>query len=560
MPDITPKGKPEGLVQSDKTISILSNILSQAYDKVNKTLIRGDYSTRSRRNAIIRQLDEIVESTDGLVRDWVKVSVPNFYEQGMFEATKSLADRGDNITIKSTFNHFHREAIEAISQDTYFHIASGIKGISLKGRQMVDMGTRQSLIEKIATGRITGDSITDIRNEVKKQFREQGITALIDRSGREWDLDRYGEMLARTKLTQAHNSGVTNRMLEAGYDLVQVSGHSGACPLCRPFEFQVLSVSGRNPSFLSLDDARGAGLFHPNCRHIITAYHNRYLDESVIWDTDKQEYRPYKDFIADKFNKPSFDYKTGVKESDIPTNRVYKVYRAEDSKGAGATLGEGKYFAFDKQNVERYGKDIKEYYLDPTAKMLELSTVQKVNEFEDEIKLKYGDRLAELIHKYGAEEANARAITEYAKKLGFNGIISDDEVLGSIVFDPKFLIPTKSKQAKKVAELIISDDLKQYELAFNNEDLRTLERLRGKYPTDSRFKIHMEYTDLKPTTQDFNNILSKHKDAIDELGYSGIDEFNRLLEKGNKTELNKFIANMDNTNLANELKNLLEFM
>jgi hypothetical protein len=78
---------------------------------------------------------------------------------------------------------------------------------------------------------------------------------------------------------------------EAGVDLVIVSDSPRECPLCRPWERKVLTVGGPDGERTveaehatedgrtvrvsvagSLDEARRAGLQHPNCRHSVSAY------------------------------------------------------------------------------------------------------------------------------------------------------------------------------------------------------------------------------------------------------------------------------------------------
>lgn len=66
---------------------------------------------------------------------------------------------------------------------------------------------------------------------------------------------------------EAHLQGTANRLTEYGHDLVIVSYHPGACPLCVPWENKVLSITGKAEGYPTLDEAKAAGLFHPNCRH-----------------------------------------------------------------------------------------------------------------------------------------------------------------------------------------------------------------------------------------------------------------------------------------------------
>ena len=69
------------------------------------------------------------------------------------------------------------------------------------------------------------------------------------------------------------------QQLRLGEDLIQVSSHKGACPLCEPWQGAVLSISGNHPTYPALADAKAAGLFHPNCAHVVMPYSERYALE-----------------------------------------------------------------------------------------------------------------------------------------------------------------------------------------------------------------------------------------------------------------------------------------
>lgn len=102
-------------------------------------------------------------------------------------------------------------------------------------------------------------------------MRRQGITHFVDRAGRRWQIDTYAEMCVRTGIANASRAGFDQSMEERGIDLVYVSGHPGACPLCVPWEGVVLSRNG-DGEHPTVDEAMSAGLFHPNCGHVLFEY------------------------------------------------------------------------------------------------------------------------------------------------------------------------------------------------------------------------------------------------------------------------------------------------
>lgn len=117
----------------------------------------------------------------------------------------------------------------------------------------------------------------------------QGIRSFTDVAGRNWQAASYVEMAVRTGAGKAAVQGHVDQLAENGLDLVMVSNSPRECEACRPWEGKVLSISGGVAGTIeaesatsdrtvkvrvagSLDEARRAGLQHPNCRHSVSAY------------------------------------------------------------------------------------------------------------------------------------------------------------------------------------------------------------------------------------------------------------------------------------------------
>jgi len=126
---------------------------------------------------------------------------------------------------------------------------------------------------EVVAGTLTG---VETRKQIAKRFMnrlaDEGITSFTDKKGRKWEMGAYAEMVTRTTTVQASLQGHIDRQLEAGRDLIVISDHAGECPLCRPWENKVLSITGATNGYPSLASAKEAGLFHPNCRHSLTGY------------------------------------------------------------------------------------------------------------------------------------------------------------------------------------------------------------------------------------------------------------------------------------------------
>lgn len=122
-----------------------------------------------------------------------------------------------------------------------------------------------------------------------KRFMDKGITGFVDRAGRRWQLSSYVEMAVRTVTQRAAVTGQTDRLDALGVDLVMVSDNVQECAICRPYEGKVLRLNAGPTGLITvpheltdapfqvdvvstLADAMIAGLFHPNCRHSVSAF------------------------------------------------------------------------------------------------------------------------------------------------------------------------------------------------------------------------------------------------------------------------------------------------
>lgn len=109
--------------------------------------------------------------------------------------------------------------------------------------------------------------------EALTAFADEGITGFVDRGGHHWTLESYSEMAVLTAIERATISGYTDTMRAYDYDLAVIDGHGGSCPVCAAWEGVIVSVSGENPDYPSLDEAEDEGCFHPNCVHGISTYY-----------------------------------------------------------------------------------------------------------------------------------------------------------------------------------------------------------------------------------------------------------------------------------------------
>lgn len=147
------------------------------------------------------------------------------------------------------------------------------------GRTEQDVYRRVGL-EQVANMQATGRGANITVPGFVEALRREGITAFVDKAGRNWSLHTYCSMVTRTTSRQAEVMAVLTADPEQ--DLYQISRHGTTCGLCAPYEGRVYSKSGTDPDFPPLADAFGkvdpAGPntlantylnIHPQCLHVL---------------------------------------------------------------------------------------------------------------------------------------------------------------------------------------------------------------------------------------------------------------------------------------------------
>jgi len=207
-------------------------------------------------------LDNVQAIIEGLVtgsRTWCEQAIPRVYLAGAETADAQVKALGRQVSIG--FGAVHQQAVKVLADATFQRLTDAA---GLIGRRVEDVYRRVAL-EATRQSIIGAKDWRSVARDYQARLRAEGITSFRDAAGREWNMRTYSEMVARTTTMEAHIQGTGNRLLEGGFDLVKVSSHLGACEKCAPWEGRVLSLTGKTPGYPTMDEARAAGLFHPNC-------------------------------------------------------------------------------------------------------------------------------------------------------------------------------------------------------------------------------------------------------------------------------------------------------
>ena len=253
---------------SDAEINRLVKFYEQAereiLDRLNRALLRGnktEYLAQMKKN-----IDIILQQLREGNRTWCEQAIPRVYSQGLYSADAMLKDVGTSTS--AAFGAIHQQAAQVMAENAFQRLQDVVQVI---GRQAE--GIYRDLALESVRGTVVGyETWKQVANRYREQLAERGVTGFRDRSGRAWNMRTYTEMVARTTTQQAHTEGTLNRLSEQGHDLIIVSRHRGACPLCTPWEGKILSISGKTKGYPTFEEAKASGLMHPNCRHTVSLY------------------------------------------------------------------------------------------------------------------------------------------------------------------------------------------------------------------------------------------------------------------------------------------------
>ncbi|WP_416199084.1 MAG: hypothetical protein ACFWUA_05135 [Sporanaerobacter sp.] len=231
------------------------------------------------------------------------------------------------------------------------------------GRQIKD-NIQKASMDAVGLKLSTNETLRECKKNILKNFAENGISAIKTKNGREIRMDAYADMVARSTTREITNTATIKQVEELGYDLVKMSSHPGACPICQEFEGRVYSISGKDKRFPKLDIAfsNGYANIHPRCRHVLEPF----IEE--LNDVDK-----YIKISNEPFEEPSKNskqvqeyYKQQREKQILRQDRLqWEKYKTVLKNEAPATLA--GFRRMKTANSDNY-KEIKRKYKETLAR------------------------------------------------------------------------------------------------------------------------------------------------------------------------------------------------
>ncbi len=286
---------PREVIINSANIDKLTATFKGAYREIIGEIRTATNFGVARRRALLKQVERTLIDLGVDVADFVRKEIPPYYVSGADDAIKQLKNVKARITSGEDFNVIHKQAIATIVDETAEAFAESISGVGRSANLLISQAVKDQIQQQLAIGALKGSNIAAIRENIIATIQSKGIYAVVDKGGRGWTLDRYAEMLIRTKAVEARNRGLANRMVENGYDLVQVSQHQSEHKECRFWEGKVLSLTGKTTTFngeriFTVQYAKDKGLFHPNCKHAINVLIPELARQTYSYNTRSGKY------------------------------------------------------------------------------------------------------------------------------------------------------------------------------------------------------------------------------------------------------------------------------
>lgn len=211
----------------------------------------------------------------------VQAALDKAAEAGQGMAERDLAGRLANHPETLGVPVTNVRALEVVASDLH-RVLADLPALALRNA----FDSYQQIISTPAalnaTGVLTRRKATQ---DALNGFAARGIDGFTDKAGRTWHIDTYAEMATRTGAAHALRTAYEGELIARGEDLVIVTGNTYTCRLCAPWQDKVLSLTGQYPAGThrlpsavgdgyvtvhvagTMEEARAAGLHHPNCTH-----------------------------------------------------------------------------------------------------------------------------------------------------------------------------------------------------------------------------------------------------------------------------------------------------
>lgn len=254
----------------EKLIQSLVELYRQGFLNVLKVILEKEAKKQDTIyfKDILKQIMQILEQLDKNAAKWIEKNVPKIYQQNYIEVMAFIKQLKGEAIQNPSFSQIHQRAVDVLAQNLYDNLRDATQFV---GRKFDDYFRKASL-EAAGKKYVSGETWQQMKKDLMERLLSKGLTGFKDRLGREWRLDSYAEMVARTLTREAATVATINACKEFDIDLVRISTHYPTCHLCAPIQGKVYSLSGKDGRYPKYGEDGVVIPRHPNCRHVLMPY------------------------------------------------------------------------------------------------------------------------------------------------------------------------------------------------------------------------------------------------------------------------------------------------
>ena len=334
----------------EKHIQALVNMYRQGFINVLNTLLqkqaKGQYTVFAKDQ--LKNVLDILAQLDAESAIWIQQVIPQIYQENYTQVLSFINKMGMQRKIKPNFAQIHQRAIDVIAQNMFDNLRQATQ---YAGRRIQDE-YRRAGIDTMGEKYTEGLTWRETSKRLQERLLSQGLTGFKDKLGREWRLDSYAQMVARTTSREIATVATLNTCQEADIDLIQISSHYPTCEICAPLQGKVFSISGKDERYPELTEEYMTP-FHPNCLHVTTPYvrefdpqaeqtqrySNTPLDKDTRSKGEKQAYRSEMDKVTIARNRKRareiLYSKAPVAEKELAAAKLQRTYEKAGTKPVG---------------------------------------------------------------------------------------------------------------------------------------------------------------------------------------------------------------------------------
>lgn len=265
-------------------IAILVRAYKQALISISGELARLDLTAMSRANsrAALAEVAAILRSLNEESAAWVDRYIPKAATDGIARAIVSLgaADTLQDAEKIVKFNRINREFVAAAVADTQADLLAVTQNVDRRVKITIRQVTADSMRANLTRG-VNGNRTlnADIMARMKKTLGSAIDTGIVDAAGRRWKPEVYVDMVTRTKMAATQRESTINEAVGRGAYYGVISRHN-AVDKCRGYEGMIVKLTPDTPgNYRFIGDLPRNEIFHPNCRHVVTAIRDPKLLE-----------------------------------------------------------------------------------------------------------------------------------------------------------------------------------------------------------------------------------------------------------------------------------------